>query len=913
MSKQRAKQIVAISILACLSIFAQAQGEVVRYAVKDQGAPAYPKPIKFEQPDGKTVTLTLKGDGALHWAESTDGYKLVKDNRGFFCYGVNDAVKGMVASDVPALDVADRSASQSSFVRSLSRKTFFSKSVIMQRRAGRNGFLKSSDAPSKAFPTSGKRKLLAILVSYSDVPMQRSKAEFNNLFNQKGYSVNGSTGSVADYFSDNSFGKMELTVDVAGPYKVSKAMSYYGRNIGDEKYSHPEEMVAEAVKLADKDVDFSQYDNDKNGYTDGIYVIFAGYGEEAGASADAMWAHAWSIPAVSCDGVKVSSYSTSPELKGNVRNNATAAITPIGVICHEFSHVCGLPDYYDTDYEESGGESDALGDFDVMSSGSWNNDGNTPPYTNSYSRNMLGWGTLKNFELKKNNTLLPHNSSNVGYQVSTISNESFVFENRQKVKWDMYIPGHGMVVYHIVYNASIWNRNEINNNPAKEYFQLVDAGLNQNSSSSPFPGTSNIRNFTFTTTPAFANWNGSSLNTPLYNIVEMGDKISVGVKTMQKITFTVKDKTLPLSGATITINNKTYSTNSQGIAQVDVSILEGRDYTVSKLGYISNTATIATDDDTSIDVSLFSNLNPKFVKLMNGTTPLSNVKVTLFGNVQTTDANGMVQIPQTAEPTIQPTVEFCPTNVFNQSITLNNTGNITEVNFKKIVVSTKFRIGTVSSTEVKIANVASVTINGIGTTSFYIPSSKQQSYDATLDKTTILTGSIAPTSSPTDTIKIWYNAYTVYTVQNPRPVSDVDILTSDGNKYTTNSNGFFTLYLPLNTEGISLTVSSNQFHQTSKYLNNLTSSSKDVFLNIVSRPEMEHFTIAPNPTKLPIYIYSKEEKATAYIYTLLGKLVHSQQLTLGVNQVLPPSIQRGYCIVKIQGETQAETKKIIIL
>jgi len=902
-----------MSILACLFVFAQAQGEEIRHAVKDQGVPAYPNPIKFEQPDGKTVTLTLKGDGALHWAESTDGYKLVKDNRGFFCYGVKDAVKGMIASNVPALDVDARSASQSDFVKSLSRKTFFTKSFIMQRRVGRNGLLKSSDAPSKAFPTSGKRKLLAILVNFSDVAQKRSKAEFNNLFNQKGYSINGSTGSVADYFSDNSFGKMELSVDVVGPYTVSKPMSYYGGNNSSKNDSHPEEMVSEAVQLANNDINFSQYDNDKDGTIDGVYVIFAGYGEEAGASADAIWSHAWQIPTVTYDGVKIRNYSCSPELCLNAKKNPNALITPIGVICHEFLHVCGLPDYYDTDYEESGGESPALGKFDVMSSGSWNNGGNTPPLVNSYSRNMLQWGTLVPFELKKNNTLLPHYSSSKGYIATNKTNEYYVFENRQQVKWDSYIPGHGMVVYHIVYDENIWNQNNINITPTKEYFQLVNAGSVDNSSSSPFPGTSNNSSFTFTTTPSFTNWDGTSLNTPLTNIVETSENISVGVKTMQNITFTVKDGNLPLYGAEIVINNKTYNTNSKGIAQVEISVLDSRDYTVSKLGYISSKATITTDDDTNIDVNLLSNGQPKFVKLMNGTIPISNVKVTLYGNVQTTDANGMVQIPQSSDPIIQPTIEFSPKNIFNQSITLSNTENSTVINFKKIVVNTKSRIGSITSTQVEIANVASVTLNGIGTTSFYIPSSMQQSYDATLDKTTIFKGLIAPTNSPTDTIKIWYNVYSVYTLQNPKPLSNVDILTSDGNKYTTNSDGFFTLYLPLNTEGISLTVSSNQFHQTSKYLNNLTSSSKDVFLNMVSRPEMEHFTIAPNPTTLPIYIYSKEEKAMAYIYTLQGKLVHSQQLTLGVNQVLPPSIQRGSCIVKIQGETQAETKKIIIL
>ena len=133
---------------------------------------------------------------------------------------------------------------------------------------------------------------------------------------------------------------MSLTVDVVGPYTVSKAMSYYGSNDSDGQDSNPDEMVAEAVALANADVDFSQYDNDKDGVVDGVYVLFAGYGEEAGAPADAIWSHAWEVyPAVTYDGVRISSYSCSPELMNNAQSNPNAIITPIGVICHEFSHV----------------------------------------------------------------------------------------------------------------------------------------------------------------------------------------------------------------------------------------------------------------------------------------------------------------------------------------------------------------------------------------------------------------------------------------------------------------------------------------------------------------------------------------------------------------------------------------------
>ena len=913
--KNLAKGIAALSVLSSLYLPSFAQNEPTRYAVKDHGIPAYPNPVKFKQPDGKTVLVTLKGDGALHWAESTDGYKLVKDAKGFFCYGVGDASKGMVASSIQASDVANRTSSEKTFISTLNREIQYSPNLIQQRLTAKKGFLKSTSAPQRAFPTSGNRKLLAILVNFSDVKMQRSRDEFNSLFNQKGYSVNGATGSVTDFFTDNSFGKMSLTVDVVGPYTVSKSMSYYGSNNSDDQDTHPDEMVSEAVALANADVDFSQYDNDKDGVVDGVYVIFAGYGEEAGAPANAIWSHAWEIPSVTYDGVRVSSYSCSPELMYNAQDNPNGDITTIGVICHEFSHVCGLPDYYDTDYEKSGGESPALGKYDPMSSGSWNNYGNTPPFHNSYSRNMLGWGTLKEFDAKKSNTLLPHYSNTVGYKTSTEANEYYIFENRQKLKWDRYIPGHGMVVYHVVYNSNIWNQNIINNNPAKEYFQLVDAGTSQNSSSSPFPGTLGKKSFTAYTTPAFKNWDGTGLNMPLLNITETGENVTVDAKTVQYVTFNVKEGTIALPDAAIAINGNTYNTNSNGSVQVEVSLLGSKDYTVSKSGYTSSTGTITTDNDTNIDISLLGNGDPKFIRLMNGTTPLSNVKVTLYGNTHFSDANGNVQIPQSSSAIIQPTIEFDANNKFSYSIALSNTQSTTDVSFKKVVVSTKSRIGAITTAKVSSSIYASITLGGTSTASFYVPTLQQAiPYAATLDNKYSITGTIGQPTAPTDTIKLWYNVYDVYTAQTPKMISGIDIKGSNGEKYTSNDQGFFNVYLPIATEGITFTVDSENYQPTSKYLNNLTSESKQLAISLISRLGDEQFTVAPNPsTSQQLCIYSKADKATIFIYNFRGKLIHTQEIAIGRNLIQNQYLSKGFYIAKIKADGIEETKKIIVM
>ena len=151
----------------------------------------------------------------------------------------------------------------------------------------------AENAMQQSYPTTGNRKLLCILIGFTDKSFTKTQAEFNNLFNQVGYSTGGATGSVKDYYLENSYGQFNLTVDVAGPYTASNTMAYYGGNDGSGNDLRPRELVREAVLLADPYVNYADYDNDNDGYVDGIYVIYAGYGEEAGGGANAIWAHQW--------------------------------------------------------------------------------------------------------------------------------------------------------------------------------------------------------------------------------------------------------------------------------------------------------------------------------------------------------------------------------------------------------------------------------------------------------------------------------------------------------------------------------------------------------------------------------------------------------------------------------------------
>ncbi|HUX54141.1 MAG TPA: M6 family metalloprotease domain-containing protein [Williamwhitmania sp.] len=490
-------------------------------------SPAYPNPVKVTQPDGTTVTVILKGDEFAKWAQTLDGYTLLYNSRGVYEYAVLDSKGDIVPSGVKVSEQSRRTAAEAQLLSTTPKGLFFSRSQLDAIRSIRQ--MRDRENAQRTFPTTGSRKLVCILMGYKDKAFTKTQSDMNNLFNQVGYSANGATGSVKDFYTENSWNQFNLTVTVAGPFTAANNMSYYGANDASGNDVNPRALVTEAVNAADATVNFADFDNDNDGTVDGVYVIYAGYGEEAGGGADCIWAHAWSITPVTKDGKTISKYSCSAELSGS----SGTTICPIGVICHEFGHVLGAPDYYDTDYS-TGGQFDGTGYWDLMAAGSWNNNGITPAHHNAYTKvKVYGWATATVLSSAANVTVTNAEANQSFYQInSTTSGEYWIMENRQKVGFDTNIPGHGLMIYHVNSGiATATTSNNINASyPQKMYPVCASATTNPGTTAStygtingggcPFPGTSSKTSFTDATTPNMKSWAGANTAKPITSIVE---------------------------------------------------------------------------------------------------------------------------------------------------------------------------------------------------------------------------------------------------------------------------------------------------------------------------------------------------------------------------------------------------------
>lgn len=466
--------------------------------------------------DGTKIMATLKGDENGHWYEDDNGRALIEDSLG-------------IASYLSEFELRMRKEARA--------EKFSMRNNMRKARLAKNGdsSMRQTRASSGSLYT-GKKKGLIILVNFKDKMFTYAQKDFYALANEKGYNKNGAQGSVSDYFYDQSYGAFDLKFDVVGPYNLSKVMSYYGRNVDSKQKGDdamPGEMVTEAVKLADKDVNFADYDWDHDGEVDQVYIVYAGYSEAQGAPSTTIWPHEWNLEsakfndnggngAVRLDNVWINTYACSSELndkKGTV-------MAGIGSMCHEFSHCLGLPDMYDTQ-----GDNFGMDAWSIMDCGSYNGNDKVPCGYTSYERWQAGW--LKPVELSKTctiNNMKPLTDSPEAYVIYNDANhnEYYLLENRQYTSWDSEGYGHGLLILHVDYDNDAWTNNTINNDASHQRLTIFHADNDAyytTLSGDPYPGVSKNTSLTDTSRPAAKLFNNNKqgkrfMSKPVTNIAE---------------------------------------------------------------------------------------------------------------------------------------------------------------------------------------------------------------------------------------------------------------------------------------------------------------------------------------------------------------------------------------------------------
>ena len=497
--------------------------------------PAYPGLERITLPDGSEISVRQVGDEHHHFVQTADGCPVVKGADGFFYYMALDSSGNPCAGNVrvgsPQAASFLKTADFTPVFKALSNEGNILRNKRLEKRRDRYGV--------EAFPLEGEVRTLVILVEYQDVKFKSEtvRQDFDDMLNSDGYSREGACGSAAEWFKVNSDGKFKPTFDVFGPVTLDYPVYYYGSGANDP---NAPKMVIEGCEKLDDEIDFSQYDFDNDGFVDNVFIFYAGYGEHLGSQyAETVWPHSWDIynqTKLLLDGKYINHYACTSELEKHSK------MTGMGAFVHEFSHVMGLRDHYSTAYNGAF----TPGSWDVMDEGEYNNDGHTPPLYSFFELYSLGWAEPREIGLEPENvTLLPIDTKDGCIITTDNPNEFFLLENRRQEGWDEFLPYHGMLVWHIDYNPTLWSRNMVNNDPTHGCVDIVEADGTQSTATRRgdcFPGNRRKTEFTDESIPAMVTWAGKKLGKPITEITEnedgtitfkmLGGKDTSGVDTL---------------------------------------------------------------------------------------------------------------------------------------------------------------------------------------------------------------------------------------------------------------------------------------------------------------------------------------------------------------------------------------------
>lgn len=354
------------------------------------------------------------------------------------------------------------------------------------------------DEGRTTFPSAGTVRGLAVLLEYADTPftIPEPQQTISRMLNEEGFSDYGACGSARDYYLASSHGLFDVTFDVTRPVRLEHSRAWYAGYEDDPSGNSINRNFGYAIhealtRLDAEGFDFSPYDGDNDGVIDNVFFYYAGHGYADTLDPTCIWPHQGDyntttpvltarLPQLTLSGKRMATYACSCELKGRLPQGAQQPwLDGVGVFCHEFGHVLGLPDLYDVNY----GGTPSPGMYSVMDSGPYNMDSTCPPLMSAYEQWLCGWLEYTDAEQGQGYNLaalapdsaralrlrLPKSSGNGWFA------ECFVIESRSNASgWDRSLPEEGLFIWQINYNDTQWAANNVNTG-GKSRVRLLDS------------------------------------------------------------------------------------------------------------------------------------------------------------------------------------------------------------------------------------------------------------------------------------------------------------------------------------------------------------------------------------------------------------------------------------------------------
>lgn len=416
-------------------------------------------------------------------------------------------------------------------------------------------------------PVTGTYRVPVLLGLYENSP---PSPPFDRVAIENAY-FGGQVGSITDYYTEASGGRVTLEGDLFDWRQISQPDSLindgqsglFSASVGGGGAGN---FVYELLSLQ-SGIDWGLYDNDgpdgvpnsgdDDGFVDVVSVIHPTRGGECGGSGsgDRIWSHRWSLssavltpfetstPSANGGFIQVDDYTVQPSMPCS-----GAGLNPIGVFTHELGHAFGLPDLYDTD--SSDGTHQGVGNWDLMASGAWgcdNQSPDTPCHMGAWSKEQLGWADVITLAPDTDHGVLTLPPVEAGAGViwridaNDGSGEYFLLENRQRVDYDQNLRAEGLLVWQIDpdWIASRWPANEVNASDhlgvwlrqADGLDELGQSGGGRGDAGDPFPGSTGNTAFHGASTPDASSYLGGPSGVTLIDIEQVGSDVRLRVST----------------------------------------------------------------------------------------------------------------------------------------------------------------------------------------------------------------------------------------------------------------------------------------------------------------------------------------------------------------------------------------------
>lgn len=453
--------VLALVLLACVASIPEAAA-----------APCFGTPVVRHQPDGTAITLYLWGDEFGIIAETADGYSVVHDADGSWCYATRSADGASLVStglrvgaiNPKAAGLADHQRPDERLARAQRQERQRAAGLRVDGSGwghwarpvlGKAGVDAAGRPTPPSHQTTGTYVGLCLLVDFPDSAGTVSSAEVSAAMNQLGYTGMGNSGSVRDYFRTVSGGRLDYTNVLPGAstwatgyYRATHPRSYYD-SPSDTEAVGAQALIQEA--LADlktrEPAIFYQLSYGNDGRAFALNVLYAGNRPDDWATG--LWPHSWSLRTTfdAGNGHFISHYQISD----------LPSPLPLGTICHENGHmICDFPDLYNY---ESFDQITPVASWCLMGLGGYGGAsgqaGFAPTGVCGYLRYKAGWATATELTAAtrgSTQTALAIDGQPTGGNVFLIkksATEYFLIENRNTTGVDTWLPGPGLAIYHV--------------------------------------------------------------------------------------------------------------------------------------------------------------------------------------------------------------------------------------------------------------------------------------------------------------------------------------------------------------------------------------------------------------------------------------------------------------------------------